>query len=49
MDPAIWSGFDPKRSQTFLAAGQIIEDNEPEEFFNDPQNVRTQLFLSQIM
>ena len=33
----------------FMDAGQIIEDNEPEEFFNDPQNERTQLFLSQIL
>ncbi len=28
---------------------QIIEDNEPEEFFKNPQNERTQLFLSQIL
>ena len=31
-----------------MDAGQIIEDNEPEEFFNNLQNERTQLFLSQI-
>jgi len=29
--------------------GQIIEQNEPEQFFNNPQNERTQLFLSQIL
>ena len=29
--------------------GQIIEQNEPEEFFNNPQSDRTKLFLSQIM
>ncbi len=33
----------------FIDAGQIIEENEPEEFFNSPQNERTQLFLSQIL
>ncbi len=33
----------------FMDAGQIIEDNEPEEFFNNLQNERTQLFLSQIL
>ena len=33
----------------FMDAGQIIEQNEPEEFFNNPQNERTQLFLSQIL
>ena len=33
----------------FMDAGQIIEENEPEEFFNNPQNERTQLFLSQIL
>jgi hypothetical protein len=29
-------------------AGQIIEENEPEAFFTNPPNVRTQLLLSQI-
>ena len=29
--------------------GQIIEEKEPEEFFNNPENERTQLFLSQIL
>jgi len=33
----------------FMDAGQIVEQNEPEEFFNNPQNVRTKLFLSQIL
>ena len=33
----------------FMDAGQIIEENEPEEFFSNPQNERTQLFLSQII
>jgi len=33
----------------FMDQGQIVEQNEPEEFFNNPQNERTQLFLSQIL
>jgi general L-amino acid transport system ATP-binding protein len=33
----------------FMDGGEIIEQNEPEEFFNNPQNERTQLFLSQIL
>ncbi len=33
----------------FMDEGQIIEENDPEEFFNNPQNERTQLFLSQIL
>ncbi|MBU6951878.1 amino acid ABC transporter ATP-binding protein [Hahella sp. HN01] len=33
----------------FMDAGQIIEENEPHEFFNNPQNERTKLFLSQIL
>ncbi len=33
----------------FMADGQIIEENEPHEFFNNPQHERTQLFLSQIL
>ncbi|MEJ6708923.1 MAG: amino acid ABC transporter ATP-binding protein [Amylibacter sp.] len=33
----------------FMDQGQIIEENEPEEFFNNPQSDRTRLFLSQIM
>ncbi len=33
----------------FMDEGQIIEENEPNEFFNNPQNERTQMFLSQII
>ncbi|MEO0938900.1 MAG: amino acid ABC transporter ATP-binding protein [Pseudomonadota bacterium] len=33
----------------FMDEGQIVEQNEPEAFFNNPQNPRTQLFLSQIL
>tara|TARA_B100000676_G_scaffold311301_1_gene380716 strand:+ start:10486 stop:11259 length:774 start_codon:yes stop_codon:yes gene_type:complete len=33
----------------FMDAGEIIEQNEPEEFFENPQNDRTKLFLSQIL
>jgi general L-amino acid transport system ATP-binding protein len=33
----------------FMDAGQIIEQNEPEEFFNNPRHERTKLFLSQIL
>jgi general L-amino acid transport system ATP-binding protein len=33
----------------FMDQGQIIEQNEPEEFFNHPQHDRTKLFLSQIL
>ncbi|MBL4766961.1 MAG: amino acid ABC transporter ATP-binding protein [Rhodobacteraceae bacterium] len=33
----------------FMDEGQIVEQNEPEEFFNNPQNPRTQMFLSQIL
>lgn len=33
----------------FMDGGQIVEQNEPEAFFNHPQNERTQLFLSQIL
>ncbi len=33
----------------FMDGGQIIEENEPEAFFNNPQSERTQLFLSQIL
>jgi general L-amino acid transport system ATP-binding protein len=32
-----------------MDSGQIIETNEPEEFFNHPQHERTKLFLSQIL
>jgi len=33
----------------FMDQGQIIEQNEPEAFFSNPQHERTQLFLSQIL
>jgi len=33
----------------FMDQGQIVEQNEPKEFFNNPQSERTQLFLSQIL
>jgi general L-amino acid transport system ATP-binding protein len=33
----------------FMDQGQIIEQNEPEEFFLNPRHERTKLFLSQIL
>ena len=33
----------------FMADGQIVEQNTPHEFFHNPQNERTKLFLSQIL
>jgi general L-amino acid transport system ATP-binding protein len=33
----------------FMDAGQIVEQNSPDAFFNTPQNKRTKLFLSQIL
>ena len=33
----------------FMDRGQIVEQNTPEEFFSNPQNERTKLFLSQIL
>ena len=33
----------------FMDAGQIIEQNEPQAFFTNPQHERTKLFLSQIL
>ena len=33
----------------FMDAGQIVEQNEPEQFFDNPQHERTKLFLSQIL
>ena len=33
----------------FMDEGQIVEQNEPEAFFNNPQSERTKLFLSQIL
>ena len=33
----------------FMDQGQIVEQNEPNEFFGNPQSDRTKLFLSQIL
>ena len=33
----------------FMDQGQIVEQNEPEPFFNKPQSDRTKLFISQIL
>ncbi|MGD9367736.1 MAG: amino acid ABC transporter ATP-binding protein [Desulfobacteraceae bacterium] len=33
----------------FMDAGQIVEQNSPHEFFDNPQSDRTKLFLSQIL
>jgi len=33
----------------FMDFGQIVEENAPEEFFENPQHERTKLFLSQIL
>jgi general L-amino acid transport system ATP-binding protein len=33
----------------FMDAGEIVEENTPEEIFNNPQTDRLQLFLSQIL
>ena len=33
----------------FMDQGEIVEQNAPEPFFNNPENERTQLFLSQIL
>jgi general L-amino acid transport system ATP-binding protein len=33
----------------FMDQGQIVEQNTPKEFFNNPQSDRTKLFLSQIL
>ena len=33
----------------FMDGGEIIEENEPHEFFDNPQEERTKLFLSQIL
>ncbi|RWM09934.1 MAG: amino acid ABC transporter ATP-binding protein [Mesorhizobium sp.] len=33
----------------FMDQGQIVEQNEPKEFFDDPKHERTKLFLSQIL
>ncbi|HER27578.1 MAG TPA: amino acid ABC transporter ATP-binding protein [Rhodospirillales bacterium] len=33
----------------FMDEGDIVEENEPNEFFNNPRHERTRLFLSQIL
>jgi len=33
----------------FMDQGQVVESNEPEQFFDNPQHERTKLFLSQIL
>ena len=33
----------------FMADGEIVEQNTPEEFFNNPQHDRTKVFLDQIL
>ena len=33
----------------FMDYGKIVESNTPGEFFDNPQNERTKLFLSQIL
>jgi general L-amino acid transport system ATP-binding protein len=33
----------------FMDGGEIIEQNDPERFFKNPQSERTKLFLSQIL
>ena len=33
----------------FMADGEIVEQNSPEEFFNNPQHERTKTFLNQIL
>ena len=33
----------------FMDGGEVVEENEPNEFFDNPQHDRTKLFLSQIL
>ncbi|WP_353608885.1 hypothetical protein [Labrenzia sp. DG1229] len=33
----------------FMDQGQIVEENEPEKFFESPRNLRTRSFLDQIL
>ncbi len=33
----------------FMDAGQIVEENNPADFFSNPKEDRTKLFLSQIL
>ncbi len=34
---------------TFMDSGEIIEENDPENFFSNPQSERTKLFLSKVI
>ena len=33
----------------FMDSGEILEENDPESFFSNPQSERTKLFLGQIL
>jgi general L-amino acid transport system ATP-binding protein len=33
----------------FMDRGEIVEEAPPEQFFNNPQSPRTQMFLSQLI
>jgi general L-amino acid transport system ATP-binding protein len=33
----------------FMDFGRIVEENTPEQFFENPQHDRTKIFLSQIL
>jgi general L-amino acid transport system ATP-binding protein len=33
----------------FMDEGDIVKENEPNDFFDNPQHERTKLFLSQIL
>jgi len=33
----------------FMDQGQIVEEGTPDQFFSNPRNERTRLFLSQIL
>ena len=33
----------------FFDEGKLVEENNPEDFFNNPKSDRTKLFLSQIL
>jgi len=33
----------------FMDAGKIVEENTPENFYNNPKEERTKLFLNQIL
>ena len=40
---------DGRERVIFMDRGEIVEQNAPLEFFNNPQSERTKLFLSQIL